>query len=306
MEMSNRIPVWLCTFATLALAPWIGLRDARAQNTRDESELGSALKVMSFNIRFGTANDGDNHWQHRRNLVAETIQLFSPDLLGVQEALDFQCQFLREQLPNHRFVGRGRESEPESGEFCGVFFRTDRFRLVDSGYFWLSEQPDVPGSKSWDATLPRMVSWVRLQDSDSGDRELVFANTHFDHRGSVARLKAAHLIRQRLVDNTQTPIILVGDFNCGEASEPYQWLVAPEGRRERQFMDSFRETNPSVTQHEGTFSAWKGETAGERIDWILHTPEFAALDADIIRLQQQGRFPSDHYPVQTILKLKLH
>lgn len=268
------------------------------------SDLGAALKVMSFNIRFGTANDGDNHWDGRRELVADTIELFAPDVLGVQEALDFQCEFLKTGLPAHQFVGRSREVNPTSGEFCGIFFRTERFELVDSGHFWLSETPDEAGSKSWDSSLPRMVSWVRLKDRLSDNQEFIFANTHFDHRGPEARLQSAKLIRQRLFESQELPVVLTGDFNCGESSDPYNALVNV-GDADQPIRDSYREIHPNPTEHDGTFSSWTGDTTGARIDWILHSDQFTPTNAEINRTRQQGRFPSDHYPVQAILKLKL-
>lgn len=277
----------------------------RALETKSISGLGRELKVMSFNIRFGTANDGDNHWDKRQELVAETIELFSPDLLGVQEALDFQCGFLRTRLSAHEFFGRSREQNPTSGEYCGIFFRTERFELLESGHFWLSEQPDEPGSKSWDSSLPRMVSWVRLRDRLSQDAEFVFANTHFDHRGPEARLQSAILIRGRLIEGRDVPFILTGDFNCGFQSEPYQALVGTPDETERQMRDSYLDIHPKPSGQDGSFSSWNGDTSGERIDWILHTGEFVTLNADIDHLQQQGRFPSDHFPVNAILKLKL-
>jgi endonuclease/exonuclease/phosphatase family metal-dependent hydrolase len=261
---------------------------------------------MSFNIRFGTANDGDNHWDKRQDLLAETIGLYSPDLLGVQEALDFQCEFLKTKLPEHQFIGRSRERNPTSGEFCGIFYRTERFELIDSGHFWLSETPDEPGSKSWDSSLPRMVSWVRLRDRLSEDAEFVFANTHFDHRGPEARLQSAKLIRKRLIDESEWPFVMTGDFNCGFQSEPYQALVSPPDSESRRVHDSFHDIHPKQTGREGTTSQWNGSANGARIDWILHTGGFITLNADIDHLQQQGRFPSDHYPVNAILKLKLY
>lgn len=296
-----------CFLALLLVVPvsaQSGIASAQESNSGQASRLGAALKVMSFNIRFGTANDGDNHWDRRSDLVAETIELFAPDLLGVQEALDFQCEFLKTSLPAHKFVGRSREANPTSGEFCAIFFRAERFELVDSGHFWLSESPDEPGSKSWDSSLPRMVSWVRLKDRLSDNQEFVFANTHFDHRGPEARLQSAKLIRQRLFVGQKFPVVLTGDFNCGQSSDPYKALING-GDVGLTIVDSYREIHPDRTEHEGTFSSWTGDTTGARIDWILHTDQFSALNAGINRTRQQGRFPSDHYPVQAILKLKL-
>ncbi len=304
MRLEFRIRMWVFTWAGLAWAS-IGCWDALGQNVETVPTLGAPLKVMSFNIRYGTAGDGDNHWNQRRELVAETIELFSPDLLGVQEALDFQCRFLQAKLGGHEFFGRSRELDPESGEFCGIFFRRERFERVDSGHFWLSERPDEPGSSSWDSALPRMVTWVRLRDRLSDNAEFVFANTHFDHRGEEARLRSAELLRQRLVDDRDVPLVLTGDFNCGFQSDPYNALVAGSGEGPAPLLDSYHSIHPAPTGQEGSFSSWRGATDGPRIDWVLHSQELTALSADIDHTRQQGRFPSDHYPVRAVLKIKL-
>lgn len=262
----------------------------------------SPIRVMSFNIRYGTAPDAANHWRHREELVAAAIQQEAPDLLGVQEALAFQCEFLRSHLPDHGFVGRGREADASAGEFCAVFFRKDRFQLVDEGHFWLSEQPETAGSRSWDSSLPRMVTWVRLRDRQTNNREFVFANTHFDHRGAEARAQAARLIRQRLSgDPDSLPLILTGDFNCDEES-PAWGTLAGDDSAGGPLQDTYRVAHPERATEEGTFSAWTGQTDGPRIDWILCSPSFQVRAARIDRWNQGGQYPSDHYPVTAVLQ----
>ncbi len=151
---------------------------------------------MSFNIRYGLANDGANSWEFRKERVAETIRVDGPDLLGTQEVQKFQLDFLLERLPGYAFAGVGREDGREKGEYCALFYREDRFENLGSGHFWLSATPEVPGSRSWDTSMSRMVTWVRLRDRRGGDRPFLFANTHFDHRGSQARLESARLVRR--------------------------------------------------------------------------------------------------------------
>ena len=183
---------------------------------------------MSFNIRYGSANDGDNHWDQRSYLVVETIRMFDPDLLGAQEVLKFQADFLQQQLPGYAFHGVGREDGQTRGEFVPVMYRKDRFEMRDAGHFWLSETPAVAGSKSWDSSLPRMVSWVRLSDLDNDGGEFIFLNTHFDHRGQQARLESARLLRQRVEEITGggVPFIITGDFNTTEDGQPFAELTA--------------------------------------------------------------------------------
>ncbi|MGI9516016.1 MAG: endonuclease/exonuclease/phosphatase family protein [Pirellulaceae bacterium] len=265
-------------------------------------QFGPAMKVMSFNIRYGTAEDGDNHWDLRRELVRETIRVFDPDLLGLQEALKFQGEHLQQQFPEYQFVGRGRDEEPDQGEFSPVMFRRDRFELIDSGHFWLSENPDEPGSQGWDAALPRMVTWVRLRDRAHSGAELVFANTHFDHKGSDARAGAAQLIRHRLIDNDATPLILAGDFNTACESAPWQSLIGDAENGQRTLIDSYRVIFPTAG-NEGTSNHWIAKRDGPRIDWILHSQEFVTVNAGINYHNLRGRYPSDHYPVQAVLRL---
>lgn len=258
-----------------------------------------AIRVMSFNIRFGAADDGKNSWRHRRYLVLETIQMFAPDLLGAQEVLGFQAEFLQQNLKGYGFHGVGRDDGKAKGEMVPILYRLDRFALLDAGHFWLSETPKLPGSQSWDASLPRMLSWVILRDRKGKGRPFAFANTHFDHRGSQARLESAKLIR-RWAESVDSPMILAGDFNAGEGSAPYNALARANGLTA--FVDSYRAIHPKKNPREGTFSHWIGRREGSRIDWILHSAKFLTLNASINYTNEEGRHPSDHYPVQAILR----
>ena len=183
---------------------------------------GNALRIMSFNLRYGAAKDGENHWDKRKTLVAETIGAFRPDLLGVQETLDFQAKYLSEQFPEFTYVGRSRDENPVGGEQCGILFRSDRFYKLIEGYFWLSATPDRPGSQGWDSAYPRMATWVKLWDRENR-HSLYVLNTHFDHVGETARAESAKLIHQFLDQlPKESPVIVTGDFNTGEGSAPYQ------------------------------------------------------------------------------------
>lgn len=265
------------------------------------------IKVMSFNIRYGAANDGENSWKHRDYLVLETIENYGPDLIGYQEALKFQVDFLKQNLDGYGFHGIGRDKGTEEGEYVPLMWRTDRFELVDSGHFWLSETPQIPGSVSWDSSLTRMLSWVVLRDKKAVgyQKELVFANTHFDHRGKQARLESAKLIRQRAEEiMDDIPIILTGDFNTTEDLPPYAALCKAEGFNGKPLVDAFRVVHPDGSDNERSFGAWVGRRDGKRIDWILHTDDFVTLNAAINYTQDAGRYPSDHYPVEATVRLK--
>jgi len=263
------------------------------------------LKVMSFNIRYGAADDGENSWPHRRDLVLETIQVFDPDLLGLQEVLDFQAEFLKANLPEYEFHGVGREDGATKGEFVPLMYRRDRFEWLDAGHFWLSETPEMPGSKSWDSSLPRMLSWVALRDRQGSDGVFVFANVHFDHRGKEARKESARLMRQRADEiDGQFPVIITGDFNTTEDLEPYAILVEARESDGGKLVDTYRANHALRSPFESSSCRWIGRREGSRIDWILHSPQFKTLKASINYTQDEGRYPSDHYPVEAVIRLK--
>lgn len=274
---------------TLSAAVWLSLAVS--------SVVAGDLRVMSFNIRYGTANDGKDAWPNRRDLVAKVIRTFQPDLLGTQETLPFQAEALKREFPEFEYIGWSRDSS-QNGEQCGLLLKRERFDVVHSGQFWLSETPDEKYSKSWDSSLPRVATWVRLKDKLSDNREFLFANTHFDHLGKVARKQSAILLRNRLLEMApQLPIIVTGDFNCQEGSEPWSELLTGGTLK-----DSLREVHPVKTQNEGTFHGFNGTPGEGRIDWILSSSSFAATESSIDRTSDNGRFPSDHFPVTAILK----
>lgn len=259
------------------------------------------LRVMSFNVRYATAPDGENAWDKRQPLFFETITRFAPDLIGFQEVLAVQYDAIAERLTGHAFAGVGRDDGARRGEFSSVGFRRDRFTAVASRTFWLSETPEVPGSKSWDAALPRICTWVRLRETATG-RELVFANTHFDHRGKVARQEAARVLSERLGPIAAgVPAILTGDFNINEDNPAYAVLTRPPQAGWIPWLDAFRSVHPERGPDEASFHGFKGTTRGSRIDFVFHTSHFRATAAEIDRYGRDGRLPSDHYPVTAVL-----
>ncbi|MBL8889120.1 MAG: endonuclease/exonuclease/phosphatase family protein [Planctomycetaceae bacterium] len=263
------------------------------------------LRVMSFNIRFGTANDGDNHWNQRREFLVETIRAFQPDLLGTQETLAFQRDYLAEQLVDYDHLGVGRDDGKERGEMMAIYWKRDCFEKLDSGHFWLSESPEVVASKSWDTSLPRMVTWVKLRDRRRTDAvPLVWFNTHFDHRGEQARLESAKLLRKKiLAAAADSRIIVTGDFNAGEGSPPYAALFAPAETGQPQIIDAYRQHQPQSVEHEGTFSGFDAKaTSGARIDWVAVCDRWQIISAVIDRTQKDGRTPSDHFPINVVLR----
>jgi endonuclease/exonuclease/phosphatase family metal-dependent hydrolase len=253
------------------------------------------LRVMTYNIRYGTAKDGEHAWELRRDLCVSRAAAFDPDLLGLQEALGFQNATFLEKLPGYAALGVAREDGKEKGEHTTLLYRKARFEAAEHGTFWLSETPDAAGSKSWDSSLPRIATWAVLRDLAAGGRELLVLNTHFDHRGPQARIESGRQIRAFLTSKAKgRPVVVTGDFNAGPGSEPHRALVDPrEGSIP--LVDVFAALHPEpgiATGH-----GYQGGRPGVRIDWILATSHFTPLEASIDRHQEGGRWPSDHFPV---------
>ncbi len=289
--MKSRWFRWLASLFLASVACATALGQARTD-----------VRVMSFNIRYGTANDGENHWDKRKEFLIETIKTFNPDLLGTQETLGFQRDYLAAQLNGYDVLGVGRDDGKDKGEMTALYFKRDRFERLDSGHFWLSETPDVPGSKNWDAALTRMVTWVKLRDKRNlKAKPLMYFNTHFDHRGEQARVESARLIRRRIAEAAQTcRVIVTGDFNAGEENEAYRAFFSGA---DAPVFDAYRAIHSTRTNDEGTFSSFKvTETKGPRIDWIGASREWQAVSAAIDRTARDGRTPSDHFPVVAVLR----
>lgn len=242
--------------------------------------------ALSANLRYGTAEDGLDAWPLRRDRLARAILDAAPDVLGTQEALEFQDEFLRTLLPAHVAIGRGRDADG-GGERCTLWVNARRFVVEASGTFWLSPTPELAGSVGWDAALPRTCTWARLRERASG-RAVQVWNLHLDHRGSEARLRSAEALAARLAE-TPGPHLVLGDLNCGEDSAPLVVLRAAGLR------DSFREIWPESSAV-GTFHAFRGGTEGAKIDFVLTGEGLRTCAAAILNAPAaDGRWPSDHH-----------
>lgn len=269
-----------------------------------QSEPVDALRVTSFNIRLSAVDDGPNHWKLRKEALLKAIRSADPDLLGTQETCLDQRDFLIEQLPDYAAVAAGRDDGKDAGEMTAVFYRRDRFELLASGHFWLSETPEAPGSKNWDAAITRMATWLRLRDLRSPNAQPIFViNTHFDHVGERARLESAKLLRRRVAELGEgCSVVVMGDFNCDEDSPPYAALMeTPAGASK--IVDTYRAVHRQRAVDEATFQAFKADaTRGSRIDFIFAGEHLRAVDATIDRAKHDGRLPSDHFSVHAVLR----
>lgn len=259
-----------------------------------ETETDNVLRVMSYNIRYDNPQDGINVWPNRKDEVAEMMtSVHDADIIGVQEALKHQLDELQGKMPNYTWVGVGRDDGNEKGEFSPIFFKTNRFDLLATNTFWLSETPQMPGSKSWDTAITRIATWARLSDLETG-REFYVINTHFDHRGDVARIESARLILDFISGlEDGIPVFLTGDLNVTESSEAYAILSGSN------MIDDARYRSESG--HEGptaSFSDWETLNPEEsRIDYIFVNDHVRVLSHTIADNRYDGRFPSDHLPV---------
>jgi endonuclease/exonuclease/phosphatase family metal-dependent hydrolase len=262
------------------------------------------INVMSFNIRYGTAQDGDNHWDNRREMVFHIIRQHSPDVIGIQEALRFQLDEIGAEFPEYSELGIGRDGGTE-GEYSAILFRRDRFELGASGTFWLSDTPEVP-SITWGNACVRICTWGRFIDEPSGSAFYLY-NTHLDHQSQPSREKSVRLISEMIQSRShRDPIILTGDFNAGEDNPAIEYLKSErevKGATCVPLIDTYREINPDET-NVGTFNGFVGSTDRGKIDYIFVGEGSKTLQALIDRTMPGGRCPSDHFPVTARLRLR--
>jgi endonuclease/exonuclease/phosphatase family metal-dependent hydrolase len=256
------------------------------------------LKVVTYNIRFANPGDGDNVWVNRRDAVASFLQ--QQDVCGLQEVTQPQFQELRERLTSFDSYGVGRDDGKDGGEHAPIFYRRDRFESIEQGTFWLSESPQTPGSRGWDAALPRTCTWVRLREKASGKR-LLIANTHFDHIGKMARAESGKLVSETLRQMAgDCPVVLMGDFNCEPNSEPFLAILAGG------FFTAARSI--SKTAPVGPESTWNGFEAivpGQVIDHVFVSDAWNVFAHAVLDPRTDaGRFASDHLPVRVLLGVR--
>lgn len=255
---------------------------------------GQDLTALTFNIRYGTAKDEGNLWPDRKDAVVEVIRATQPDIVGIQESLSFQNEYLIDQLPEFASVGEGREGGNE-GEYAAILYRESRYSLARAGRFWLSDTPEVVGSMTW-ADLPRIVTWADLVERGNA-RRLIVLNTHFAHNSEDARQKSAELIVRRLAEIVpdQVDSLLLGDFNCSPGSVAHTTIL------DSGFLDPLTVLGVPPTP---SFHGWKGLVGeGGPIDWVLYRGRLEPTSYKVLNEKYLDRYPSDHFPVVTRFKL---
>lgn len=260
------------------------------------------LNVMSFNIRYNTPADSLNAWPYRKDKVASQILFHAAHIIGVQEALHDQVMDLQERLPQYKFAGVGRDDGQQKGEYSAIFYDTTRLQALQTKTFWLSETPAVPGSKSWDADITRIVTWVKFRDRKT--KKIFFAfNTHFDHIGKIARRESAKLLLQKIKEIAgNVSAVITGDFNAEPADEPIQ--VIKDKSNPLYFTDAKEISRTPHYGPAGTFNGFKSkERNNQPIDYIFLKGKWKVLKHATLSQTWEGRFASDHFAVLAKISL---
>ncbi len=256
------------------------------------------VKVMSYNLRLDVKSDGENWWENRKGRVANLVNYYEADFIGMQEVLHHQLVYLKENLNGYDYIGVGRDDGKEAGEYSCIFYKKDRYTVVQQSTFWLSPTPDVP-SKGWDAALNRVCTYGLFLNNKTNQYVWVF-NTHFDHMGKEARLESAKLIVKKIREiNTQRyPVIVSGDFNSKPDEAPAQYMVSQ--------LRNSRSVSRLVYGDADTWNAFKfNEKPNGCIDYIfvaedkrVRVSKFATL-TDSYDL----KYPSDHLPILATINI---
>lgn len=273
--------------AAFLLLVWTITSAVKAQDT---------LKIMTFNIRNSAANDGKNSWEKRKKSVVTMLQNSGAEIFGVQEALDDQMQYLQSSLNDFASVGCGRDDGKKAGEYAAIFYNKKIFNCEKSGTFWLSENPTLPGSRSWGSACTRICTWAVFQIISSGKNILV-CNTHFDHISSEARINSAKMVLA-FADSIShlKPIIIMGDLNAASTDSCVQTFL----QNSNGYLHLCEEKSPSKVTL--TYHGWGKENKSDSpIDHVIISSEIFCLDYKVLREKINHRFVSDHYPLMVRL-----
>jgi len=255
---------------------------------------GQHINLMTYNIRYDNPKDGENAWPNRKETLLNQILFYQPDVMGTQEGLEHQINYLDNNLKSYKYVGVARADVKEKGkgEYSAVFYNVNKFKDLKSGTFWLSDTPDQP-SRGWDASLNRICTYILLQDKNSDKKFWVF-NTHFDHKGVEARQKSAELIIAKIdeINKDNLPVFLMGDFNLTPDQSPIKYIV-------KNLNDSKTVSQQLPFGPDETFNGFKVcDDRNRRIDYIFVSPKNITVKKyGVLANVKKLKYPSDHFPV---------
>ncbi len=256
----------------------------------------TVLNVMSFNIRWNNPNDGVNIWDNRKDMAADVFMDYKIDIAGLQEVTKVQLDDLNNRLPDYAYIGVGRNDGKSGGEHCPIYYKKNNLTLLEHGTQWLSETPDVIGSKGWDAALPRIFTWGKFKNNINGEI-FYFINTHFDHRGKLARLQSSTLLMSKVNELTdgKSAIIITGDFNYTKDSDGYGVMISTENKIS--FNDTKEITQTPFTGRPNSSTGFREREVSRIIDYIFVSEGIKTKKYDILVIKKDSVYVSDHYPV---------
>lgn len=254
------------------------------------------IRIASYNLRYDSKGDSGNLWTSRYPIVSALIQFHDFDIFGTQEGLRHQIDTLAANLPDYAWYGLGRDDGQAKGEHSSIFYKKDKYKLLNKGDFWLSETPEKPGP-GWDARLNRICSWVLLQEV-KGKKQFYVFNVHYDHQGVKARQESSRLILEKIKSIAgNNPALLTGDFNGDYNSQWYQ-LLANSGT----LFDTHNLVKKPYANN-GSFNSFKTPSSASIIDHIFVTKQFTVKRWGILTDSYYGKYPSDHFPIVADVKL---
>ena len=281
-------------FSFFTLSILFLLCSCQSQIPKEDPKL---VKAMTFNIRNGKAKDGENHWTKRRHMVYKVINDYNADFVGLQEAFDFQINEILGSCKNYASIGEGRDGK-NKGEFSNILYKKNKFEVIESNTFWLSDTPEVM-SRSWGNGYHRICTWGLFKNKLSGNNIYIF-NTHFDHRSVPSRIQSARLIIDKIKNRKlkEVPFIITGDFNAVASSLEMNYFTS------NNILDSDDFINHKDLNR-GTATGFRFGQYKRKIDYILFSEkQWLVKDSKIIRYSENKRYPSDHFPVYSELILK--
>lgn len=274
----------------------------KTQQPAETAQPASSLQIewATFNMRYDNPGDSLNNWQYRKDTVCQYILDKKMDIIGMQEVLHNQLEDLKAGLPNYAAIGVGRDDGKEKGEYSPLFYRADKYEVLESNTFWLSQYPDSVGFIGWDGACTRIATWAKFKDKATG-KIFMGVNTHFDHVGTEARRESALLIIKKIKEIVgDQPAVVTGDFNVNDQSEAYKTITTNEFVLKDAYKMTDQKAGPNYTFHDfGRYAMEKRE----KIDFIFVTPQIKVLNTEIAQNPEtKTGYLSDHNPHMALLE----